>query len=111
MNVSWKQSSAASRPTDATRKRQTSSRWASRKRWKGGLLTWERRCGPAVREISSERPGHGAERECGADERGEGERRRPEPGLQRLELGRQREQPRRPQPPGDVGEDRRRRHE
>src|SRR3954467_337313 len=95
MNVSWKQSSAASRPTDATRKRQTSSRWASRKRWKGGLLTAIRRCGRGVREISSHRPGHGAEREGGADQRGEGEGRRAEPGRQRLGLGRRCEQPRR----------------
>src|SRR6187200_3405088 len=43
MNVSWKQSSAASRPTEATRKRHTSSRWASRKRWNGGGVTRNRR--------------------------------------------------------------------
>src|SRR4051812_2830758 len=50
MNVSWKQSSAASRPTAATRKRHTSSRWASRKRWNGGWVTVIRRPGGAIRE-------------------------------------------------------------
>src|SRR6478736_6287740 len=51
MNVSWKQSSAASRPTAATRYRHTSSRWASRKRWNGGLVTGNRRYAAAIREI------------------------------------------------------------
>src|SRR2546430_749043 len=36
MNVSWKQSSASERPTADTKKRHTTSRCASRKRWKGG---------------------------------------------------------------------------
>src|SRR6476659_8463284 len=51
MNVSWKQSSAASRPTAATRYRHTSSRWASRKRWNGGLVTENRRYAAEIREI------------------------------------------------------------
>src|SRR6185503_14771786 len=51
MNVSWKQSSAASRPTAATRYRHTSSRWASRKRWNGGFVTDNRRYAAAIREI------------------------------------------------------------
>src|SRR3954467_4305044 len=42
MNVSWKQSSASVRPTEATRKRHTSSRWSSRKRWKGGSTAIQR---------------------------------------------------------------------
>src|SRR4051812_17156472 len=112
MKVSWKQSSAASRPTDATRKRHTSSRWASRKRWKGGLLTRRGRAARAVRETRSpDRPGHGAQRERGGDQRGEREGRRAEARLERLELGRQREQPRRPLSPRDVREQRRRRDE
>src|SRR3954447_23545670 len=112
MKVSWKQSSAASRPTAATRKRHTSSRWPSRKRWKGGLLTRRRRAAGAVRETGSpDRPGDGAQRERGGDQRAEREGRRAEARLERLELGRQREQARRPLPPRDVGEQRRRRDE
>src|SRR3954449_1493679 len=42
MKVSWKQSSASVRPTAATRKRHTSSRWSSRKRWKGGSTAIQR---------------------------------------------------------------------
>src|SRR3954451_8458294 len=44
MKVSWKQSSASVRPTAATRKRHTSSRWSSRKRWKGGSTAIQRPC-------------------------------------------------------------------
>src|SRR5512132_3287297 len=55
-NVSWKQSSAASRPTEATRKRHTSSRWASRKRWNGGRDTAIERLSRRVREIRPRRP-------------------------------------------------------
>ncbi len=42
MKVSWKQSSASTGPTEETRNRHTTSRWASRKRWKGGsaLAHW-----------------------------------------------------------------------
>src|SRR3954466_12417916 len=55
MNVSWKQSSAASRPTEATRKRHTSSRWASRKRWNGGWRTSIERLSRRSREIRGSR--------------------------------------------------------
>src|SRR3954447_24617016 len=71
MNVSWKQSSAASRPTEATRKRQTSSRWASRKRWNGGGVTRNRRRRGQIRETraSADRSGDGPERERGRHDR------------------------------------------
>src|SRR6476619_6011717 len=42
MKVSGKQSSASVRPTAATRKRHTSSRWSSRNRWKGGSTAIQR---------------------------------------------------------------------
>ncbi len=38
-NVSWKQSSAAPGPADATRKRRTASAWASIRTWNGGSAT------------------------------------------------------------------------
>src|SRR3954451_12546334 len=109
MNVSWKQSSAASQPTEATRKRHTSSRWSSRKRWNGGGVTEYRRSRAVVRERASpERSGHGAEGERRRDHAGERECREPEATLQRLHLVGAREQPRGPQPPRHVREDRRR---
>src|SRR5579871_6208971 len=55
MNVSWKQSSASVRPTDATRKRHTASRCSSRNAWNGGgaELTKVQRVARAFREASS----------------------------------------------------------
>src|SRR5438445_8949118 len=58
MKVSWKQSSASPCPTDATRKRQTASRCASRKRWKGGgaMPMSAKRAPPPRREIAGSAP-------------------------------------------------------
>src|SRR3954451_24565094 len=61
MNVSWKQSSASVRPTAATRKRHTSSRWSSRKRWKGGSTAIQRPSS-LVREVGDAQP----QPRCGA---------------------------------------------
>src|SRR5919204_648269 len=50
--VSWKQSSAASRPTAATRKRNTQSRWSSRNRWNGCGFTGTQRAGRRKRGMA-----------------------------------------------------------
>src|SRR4051794_11820594 len=66
MNVSWKQSSAASRPTDATRNRQTASRCSSRNRWKGGWLTLVERPARLEREAPATSARHAAQQRRGA---------------------------------------------
>src|SRR3712207_6434354 len=51
MKVSWKQSSASWRPTDATRNRWMSWRCSSSRAWNGGSLTPMERAYGARREI------------------------------------------------------------